>query len=83
MIANRLIQCGGNLKTQEIDTIAPLDLIFKVSGTSKLQIAENLTTLNTKTECGNTIVCDTFESRSASTVSNYVMNDNTGEIKSM
>ena len=81
IIANKLLQCGSNLKTQEIDTIAPLDLIFKVSGTSKLQIAENLTTLNTKTECVNSIVCDTFESRSASTVSNYVMNDNTGEIK--
>ena len=81
IVANKLIQCGSNLKTQEIDTIAPLDLTFKVSGTSKLQIAENLTTLNTKTECVNTIVCDTFESRSASTVSNYIMNDNTGEIK--
>ena len=81
IIANKSIQCGSNLKTQEIFTIAPLDLIFKVSGTSKLQIAENLTTLNTKTECVNTIVCDTFESRSASTVSNYIMNDNTGEIK--
>ena len=81
IVASKLIQCGANLKTQEIDTLAPLDLILKVSGTSKVQIAENLTTLNTKTECLNNIVCDTFESRSASTVSNYIMNDNTGEIK--
>ena len=81
IIANILIQCGGNLKTQEIDTLAPSDLIFKVSGNSKLQLAENLTTLNTKTECVDNIVCDTFESRSASTVSNYIMNNNTGEIK--
>ena len=81
IVANRIIQCGGNLKTQEIDTIAPLDLIFKVSGQSKLELADNLTTLNTKTECVNNIVCDTFESRSLSTVSNYVMNESTGEIK--
>ena len=29
IVASKLIQCGGNLKTQEIDTIAPLDLIIK------------------------------------------------------
>ena len=81
IVANKLIQCGGNLKTQEIDTIAPLDLIFKVSGQSKLELAENLTTLNTKTECVNNIVCDNFESRDLSTVSNYIMNDTTGQIK--
>ena len=29
IVASKLIQCGGNLKTQEINTIAPLDLILK------------------------------------------------------
>ena len=32
IIANKLIQCGGNLKTQEIDTIANLDLVIKRNG---------------------------------------------------
>ena len=27
IIANQSLQCGGNLKTQEIDTVAPLDMI--------------------------------------------------------
>ena len=29
IVASKLIQCGGNLTTQEVDTIAPLDLILK------------------------------------------------------
>ena len=29
IVASKLIQCGGNLKTQEIDTVAPLDLFIK------------------------------------------------------
>ena len=37
-IASKLIQCGGNLKTQEIDTIAPLDMILKVGGDSILEL---------------------------------------------
>ena len=28
IISSKLIQCGGNLTTQEIDTIAPLDLVI-------------------------------------------------------
>ena len=81
IIANKLLQCGGNIKTQEIDTIAPLDLILKRDNVSMLELQDAKVVLNVNTECINTIVCDTFESRSASTISNYIMNDNTGEIK--
>ena len=81
IVANKLIQCGGNIKTQEIDTIAPLDLVLKRDNVSMVELQNTLTLLNTKTECINNIVCDNFESRSLSTVSNYIMNESTGEIK--
>ena len=81
IIANKVIQCGGNLKTQEIDTIAPLDLIFKRDNVSMIELQDTKTVLNTNTECVNIITCDNFDSRSGSTISNYIMNDNTGQIK--
>ena len=81
IVANRVIQCGANLKTQEIDTIAPLDLVLKRDNVSMVELQDNLTMLNTKTECVNNIVCNNFESRSLSTVSNYIMNESSGEIK--
>ena len=81
IVANKLIQCGGNIKTQEIDTIAPLDLVLKRDNVSMVELQNTLTLLNTKTECINNIVCDNFESRSLSTVSNYIMNESTDEIK--
>ena len=31
--------------------------------------------------CNNIITCDTFDSKAGSTISNYIMNDNTGQIK--
>ena len=81
IVASKLIQCGGNLKTQEIDTIAPLDLILKRNAVSMVELQDNLTVLNTKTECVNNILCDYIESRNTSTIMSYVMNESTGEIK--
>ena len=81
IVASKLIQCGGNLKTQEIDTIAPLDLIIKRNNVSMIELQDNLTVLNTKTQCENFIVCDNFESKNSSTIINHIMNESTGEMK--
>ena len=81
IVASKLIQCGGNLKTQEIDTIAPLDMVIKRDNVSMIELQDNLTVLNTKTQCQNNIVCDNYESKNLSTVINYIMNESTGEIK--
>ena len=81
IIASKLIQCGGNLTTQEINTIAPLDLIIKRNDVSMIELQDNLTVLNTKTQCENFIVCDNFESRNTSTIINHIMNESTGEMK--
>ena len=81
IVANKVIQCGSNLKTQEIDTIAPLDLVLKRDNVSMVELQDGKTVLNTNTECNNVITCDNFDSRSGSTISNYIMNDNTGQIK--
>ena len=43
IVASKLIQCGGNLKTQEIDTIAPLELIIKRNNVSMIELQDNLT----------------------------------------
>ena len=81
IIANKLLQCGGNLKTQEIDTIAPLDLIFKRHNVSMVELQDGKVVLNVNTECNNIITCDNFDSRSSSTISNYIMNNSAGQIK--
>ena len=81
IVASKLIQCGGNLETQEIDTIAPLDLIIKRNNVSMIELQDNLTVLNTKTQCENFIVCDNFESKNTSTIINHIMNESTGEMK--
>ena len=81
IVASKLIQCGGNLTTQEIDTIAPLDLILKRNAVSMLELQDNLTVLKTKTQCDNNIVCDNYESKNLSTIINHIMNERTGEIK--
>ena len=81
IVASKLIQCGGNLKTQEIDTIAPLDLILKRNAVSMVELQDNLTVLKTKTQCDNNIVCDNYESKNLSTIINHIMNESTGEIK--
>ena len=79
--SSKLIQCGGNLKTQEINTIAPLDMVIKRNDVSMIELQDNLTVLNTKTQCENNIVCDNYESKNASTIINHIMNESTGEIK--
>jgi hypothetical protein len=81
IVANKLIQCGANLKTQEIDTIAPLDLVLKRDNVSMIELQGGKTVLNTNTECNNIITCDNFDSRSGSGIMNYIMNDNTGQMK--
>ena len=81
IVASKLIQCGGNFKTQEIDTIAPLDLIMKRNAVSVIELQDNLTVLNTKTQCKKNIVCDNVESKNTSTIINHIMNESTGEIK--
>ena len=131
IVANKVIQCGGNLKTQEIDTIAPLDLLIKRGGVTEIEVKDNVTQFNGSIRlngfvvmsnafdttgdvlmeirrnndpyitletddtisipkvvtfsnnilCDNIISCDNFDSRSGSTISNYIMNDNTGQIK--
>ena len=81
IVASKLIQCGGNLKTQEIDTIAPLDLVLKRNNVSMIELQDNLTVLNTKTQCEIFIVCDNFESKNSSTIINHIMNESTGEMK--
>ena len=81
IIASKIIQCGGNLTTQEIDTIAPLDLILKRNAVSMIELQDNLTVLNTKTQFENNIVCDNYESKNLSTIMNYVINESAGEMK--
>ena len=81
IVASKLIQCGGNLTTQEIDTIAPLDLIIRRNAVSMIELQDNLTVLKTKTQCDNNIVCDNYESKNLSSIMNYIMNESTGEIK--
>ena len=81
IVANKLIQCGGNLKTQEIDTITPLDLIIKRNNVNIIELQDNLTVLNTKIQCENFILCDNFESRNISIIINHIMNESTGEMK--
>ena len=81
IVASKLIQCGGNLTTQEIDTIAPLDMVLKRNAISMIELQDNLTVLKTKTQCENNIVCDNYESKSLSTITNHIMNESTGEIK--
>ena len=56
IVASKVIQCGGNLTTQEIDTIAPLDLILKRNAVSMIELQDNLTVLKTKTQCENIIL---------------------------
>ena len=70
IVASKIIQCGGNLTTQEIDTIAPLDMILKRNAISMIELQYNLTVLKTKTQCDNNIVCDNYESKNLSTIKN-------------
>ena len=49
IVASKLIQCGGNLKTQEIDTIAPLDLVFKRNGVDYITLTDGQIQFNQPT----------------------------------
>ena len=40
LISSKSIQCGGNLTTQEIDTIANLDLVIKRNGVDYITLAD-------------------------------------------
>ena len=49
IVASKLIQCGGNLKTQEIDTIAPLDLVIKRNGVDYITLTDGQIQFNQPT----------------------------------
>ena len=49
LISSKLIQCGGNLTTQEIDTIAPLDLVIKRNGVENITRADGQINFNQPT----------------------------------
>ena len=49
IVASKLIQCGGNPKTQEIDTIAPLDLVIKRGGVDYITLADGQIQFNQPT----------------------------------
>ena len=49
IVASKLIQCGGNLKTQEIDTIAPFDLVIKRNGVDYITLADGQIQFNQPT----------------------------------
>ena len=40
LVTSKIIQCGGNLTTQEIDPIAPLDLVIKRNGVDFITLAD-------------------------------------------
>ena len=46
-----------------------------------IELQENLTVVNTKTQCEKFIVGDNFESKNSSTIINHIMNESTGEMK--
>ena len=48
-VSSKLIQCGGNLTTQEIDTIAPLDLVIKRGGVDYITLADGQVNFNQPT----------------------------------
>ena len=49
LVASKLLQCGGNLTTQEIDTIAPLDLIIKRGGVDYITLTDGQIQFNQPT----------------------------------
>ena len=49
LVSSKLIQCGGNLTTQEIDTIAPLDLVIKRGGVDYITLADGQVNFNQPT----------------------------------
>ena len=49
LVSSKLIQCGGNLTTQEIDTIAPLDLVMKRNGVDYITLVDGQVNFNQPT----------------------------------
>ena len=49
LISSKLIQCGGNITTQEIDTIANLDLIIKRNNVNYITLADGQINFNQPT----------------------------------
>ena len=49
LISSKSIQCGGNLTTQEIDTIANLDLVIKRNGVDYITLADGQINFNQPT----------------------------------
>ena len=49
LISSKSIQCGGNLTTQEIDTIANLDLVIKRNGVDYITLADGQVNFNQPT----------------------------------
>ena len=49
LVASKLVQCGGNLTTQEIDTIAPLDLVIKRAGVDYITLTDGQIQFNQPT----------------------------------
>ena len=49
LVSSKLIQCGGNLTTQEIDTIGPLDLVIKRNGVDYITLADGQINFNQPT----------------------------------
>ena len=74
---------GHRVKTSGIDTVGDVNMEMKRNTISMVELQDNLTVLNTKTECLNNIVCDTFAGRNSttSTILNHIMNESTSEFK--
>ena len=49
LFSSKLIQCGGNLTTQEIDTIANLDLVIKRNGVDFITLVDGQINFNQPT----------------------------------
>ena len=49
LVSSKLIQCGGNLTTQEIDTIANLDLVIKRNNIDYITLSEGQINFNQPT----------------------------------
>ena len=49
LVSSKLIQCGGNLTTQEIDTIANLDLVIKRNNVDYITLADGQVNFNQPT----------------------------------
>ena len=80
IVASKLIQCGGNLKTQEIDTIAPLDLVIKRNGVDYITLADGQIQFNQSTNLSITpdlSNCEASQTIAGNVVVGGTLNTNT------